>query len=143
MKKSIKALLILLFSAAMLIFTVSCDERSDISGLWDNAAYISDTAVGEGSKSITVEIKAEGKTVTLTVKTDKATLGEALFELGIVNDPVFFDTCNGIKADYQKDSAYWAFKIDGKLQNSGIGGAEISGGESFTLEYTQGGYWGF
>ena len=116
---------------------VGCAEKVDATGLWENATYLSDTTVGKGTKTVTVEIIAAEQSITLTVKTDKEDLGAALYELGIINDATFFDTCNGIKADWDADQAWWAFKQNGEMLNYGVGDAEISGGESFSIEYTK------
>ena len=44
-------------------------------GLWKDATYLEDTEFGEGSKTVTVKVIAEDKSVTFTVKTDAKTLG--------------------------------------------------------------------
>ena len=116
---------------------VGCAEKVDATGLWKNATYLSDTTIGKGAKTVTVEIVAAEQSIMLTVKTDKDNLGEALYENGIINDATFFDTCNGIKADWNADQAWWAFMQDGKMLNYGVGDAKISGGESFSIEYTK------
>lgn len=116
---------------------VSCAEKVDATGLWENATYLSDTTVGKGEKTVTVTVVAGEQSITLTVKTDKDTLGEALYENGIINDASFFDTCNGIKADWSADQAWWAFKQSGEMLNYGVNDAKISGGENFTIEYTK------
>ncbi len=137
MKNTVKITVSALLAVMMLFCIVSCDVGIDTETLWESATYQSDTTLGNGGKSVTVEIKAGERSVILTLKTDKSTLGEALFEHGIVNDPVFFNICNGMAADWSRDQAYWEFKIDGKKQNHGINDVKISGGESFTLEYTK------
>ncbi len=116
----------------ILLFT-SCVYRD----LWTDATYTEDTTVGEGAKTVSVEIEAADKKITITLKTDKATLGEALFDLGIINDPSFFDTANGIKADWNKDGAYWAFYIGSDYAPHGVSDEAISGGEAYRLVYTR------
>ena len=136
MKKTLVSASALLLAVITLLCFVSC-EKVDATGIWENATYLSDTTVGKGEKTVTVEIVAAEQSITLTVKTDKDDLGAALYELGIINDPAFFDTCNGMLASWEKDQAYWAFKQDGKMLNYGINDAKISGGESFSIEYTK------
>lgn len=132
-----------MFLAVMLfllsVFTLgSCNKKDPgDDDIWDNAKYATDTTVGEGEKTVTVEIVVGNRSVTLTVKTDKDNLGAALYELGLINDATFFDTCNGMKADWDKDHAYWAFKQNGTMLNYGVGDAKINGGETFTIEYTK------
>lgn len=105
--------------------------------IWNSAIYKEDATVGNGSKTVTVDVEAKGHTVILTVKTDAATLGEALYALGLVNDPSFFDTANGIKADWNADSAYWAYFEGDSYMNVGINDTQILGGEYYRLVYTQ------
>lgn len=148
MKKFLSALLIILSILSLLSF-VACDggetettpppseETLEAVGLWANAKHLASCEIGEGSKNVTVTVVADGKSIALTVKTDKDDLGAALYELGIINDPTFFDTCNGILASWDKDQAYWSFKQDGKMLNYGVGDAKINGGESFSIEYTK------
>ena len=117
--------------------TIESSNEIEAVGLWKDATYRSNATVGNGAKSVTVSILADGKSVTLTVKTDKDDLGSALYELGIINDASFFNTCNGIKADWNADQAWWAFKQDGVMLNYGVDNARINGGESFSIEYTK------
>ena len=137
MKKTLLSASALLLVLVTLLCFVSCEEKVEKTGLWESATYLSDTTVGIGEKTVTVDIVAGDQTISLTVKTDKETLGEALYELGIINDPSFFDTCNGMVASWDKDQAYWGFKQDGKMLNYGVGDAKINGGESFSIEYTK------
>ena len=153
-----KLTLAILLIIAMLFSVVACDDgkapaestpaaqegntpegsgKIEATGLWTTAKYLEDTTVGEGAKTVLVDIEADGKKLTLTVKTDKATLGEALFELGIINDASFFDTANGIKADWSADQAYWGFYQGDDYMMVGVGDAAISGGEHYRLVYTK------
>lgn len=136
MKKTLLSASALLLAVVTLLCFVSC-SKVEATGIWEDATYLSDTTVGKGEKTVTVEIVAAEQSITLTVKTDKDDLGAALYELGIINDPAFFDTCNGMVASWEKDQAYWAFKQDGKKLNYGVNDAKISGGESFSIEYTK------
>lgn len=106
-------------------------------GLWKNAKYLSDVTIGEGSKTVSFTIEAEGQQITVTLKTDKATLGEAMYEQGLINDPSFFDTLNGILASWDKDKAYWAFYQGETMMPYGVNDQKISGGENFRFVYTK------
>ena len=88
-------------------------------------------------KTVTVDVEAKGHRVVFTVKTDAATLGEALYALELINDPSFFDTANGIKADWNADSAYWAYFQGDQYMSVGVNDTPISGGEHYRLVYTQ------
>ncbi len=139
MKQTMKIASSLLLVVIFMFCAVSCAGKIDTAALWASATYSADTTLGEGANTVTVAVEAGEKTVTLTIKTDKATLGEALFEHGLVNDPVFFDTCNGIKADWEKDQAYWAFYIGDEMASFGIGNedAVTTGEHAYKLVYTK------
>ena len=137
MKKSIISSLSIVISIIMLLCLVSCGEKVESTGLWENATYLSDTTLGKGEKSVSFTVEAEDQSITITLKTDKNTLGEAMYEHDLINDPTFFDTLNGMQASWEKDQAYWAFKQNGEMLNYGVGDAKIYGGEKFTIEYTK------
>ena len=123
----------------------STTESSEIekTGVWENATYLSDKEFGNGEKTLVVEVKAEEKLVTFTVKTDKATVGEALQEQGIVEGEqgqygLYIKKVNGITADFDVDQTYWAFYINGEYAMSGVDTTEITEGAMYKLEYTKG-----
>ena len=147
MKKLFKTLLVLLAAVLMIGALASCNmgkkneeptmPEGQLHALWDTATYTENAEVGNGSKTVQVDIVAKGHTVTLTVKTDAANLGEALYALELINDASFFDVANGMKADWNADQAYWAFYIGETMASYGVNDAAISGGEYFRLVYTK------
>lgn len=108
------------------------------TGVWESATYLNDTELGVGAKTISVLVSAEGQTVVLTIHTDAANLGDALYALGLINDASFFDTANGIKADWSVNESWWQVLNADDTQTSGINVTPISGGELFKLVYTIG-----
>ena len=137
MKRTILSAVSSIMSILCVFCLVSCEEKVDASGLWENATYLSDTTIGDGEKTVSFTVEAEDQVITITLKTDKATLGEAMYEHGLVNDASFFDTLNGIKADWEKDQAYWGFYQGEEFMMVGIGDTEITGGESYRFVYTK------
>ncbi len=139
MKRTIKVTAALLLILSFLLLATSCGKEIDTAALWEHAMYQSDATVGEGANTVRVTVSAGERSVTLTLQTDKATLGEALFELGLVSDPVFFDTCNGIKADWSKDKASWAFYVGDSetIADFGIGDirATTAGEPTYRIVY--------
>ena len=122
----------------------SASEDSTVSktGLWKDALYLKDITFGEGAKTITVTVKANGQSVTFTLKTDKTTVGDALMEHKLITGEegdfgLYIKTVNGILADYDVDQTYWAFYIDGEYAVTGVDGTEISEGTAYTLERTK------
>ena len=137
MKKTIVSSLSVILSIICLFCFIYCEEKVEASGLWENATYLSDITLGDGEKTVSFTVEAEDKVITITLKTDKATLGEAMYEHGLVNDATFFDTLNGIKADWNKDQAYWGFYQGEEFMMVGINDTEIIGGESYRFVYSK------
>ncbi len=137
MKKTTLSILSAILSLLCLLSFVACQEKTETTDLWFSAAFLSDATVGEGAKTVTLLIEAGEKTVTLTLKTDKDKLGDAMFAEGLINDASFFNVLNGIEASWEKDNAYWAFYQGEILMNHGVNDTEIKGGESFRFVYTK------
>ena len=97
--------------------------------------------VGEGAKTFPLTIvDKEGNAITITVNTDKETVGEALTELGIVEGTVgeyglYITHVNGIPAIYEEDGYYWSFYINGDYANTGVDTTTILPGDSYELRY--------
>lgn len=150
MKRITLTLLVLMLALCCVFSIVSCEKTEDTTaetlaegekieaeGLWKKATYLSNTTVGEGAKTVTVTVVAEGKSLTITLKTDKEKLGEAMFEHKLINDASFFNVLNGIEASWEKDNAYWAFYNGDEYLNVGVNETNISGGEHFRFVYTK------
>ena len=105
---------------------------------WNSATYKKDTELGEGKHQIKVVVKTNDHQITLTVNTDKENLGEALFELGLINDASFFDTVNGMRLDWDTEKAYWGFYKNGQYMMTGVDKAPVNGVEQYELIYTKG-----
>ena len=148
MRRFIKVTLALILVLATVMCFASCnlqepaetlapEETVAAEGLWKDATYRKNTTVGEGGKEVVIDVEMDGKSISLTVKTDKATLGEALFEEGLINNASFFDTLNGVKADWDADEAYWGFFKGEEYMMVGVGDTAISGGEHYRFVYTK------
>ena len=138
MKKIINSTISVILALVFVLALVSCGSV----GLWDNATYLSDTEIGSGAKTFTLEVKAGDRQVNFTVKTDKDTVGDALLEHGLIAGEdgaygLYVKVVNGITADYDVDASYWAFYVDGSYAMSGIDMTEITAGAVYTLEYTK------
>ena len=162
MKKRLCSLLSLLLCVLLLISMVSCGKTENktteepvqtvetvssakeipAEGLWKDATYREDKAFGEGENMVKVAVKAEGKSVTFTLYTDKADLGSALLEFDLVEGEessygLYIKKVNGITADYDVDQSYWAFEKNGEMQMVGVSDTPIVDGEHFELVYTK------
>ena len=160
--KNVKSILALILAIFCVLSLASCGNTEEITteapeadttaaagndtteeaGLWADAVYTEDTEFGEGAKTVICEVKAEDKTVTFTVKTDKDTVGEALLEHELIAGDegqygLYVKVVNGITADYDVNQCYWAFYIDGEMASTGVDGAEITEGVTYQLVYSK------
>lgn len=134
----------LLFLLALLIAASfgSCADAPETDALWEDAAYTADTTLGDGAKTVEVEVKAGEHRVTFTVKTDAETLGEALLALGLIDGDagpfgLYIKKVNGITADFDVDQSYWAFYKNGEMMMTGADGTVIADGEHYEFEYAK------
>lgn len=139
--KNLKKIVTLLLIFTMLLSFAACEK--DTASLWDDALYTTDTVLGEGTKTLTVKVTCEEKTVTFTIKTDKETVGEALFENSLIEGDqgdygLYVKKVNGIKADYDTDKAYWSFCQNGEYMMTGVDTTDFESGQSYELIYTKG-----
>lgn len=112
------------------------------TGVWAAATYLKDTTLGEGAKTMTVEVKAEGQTVTFTVKTDEKTVGAALQKVSLIAGEqgaygLYIKSVNGIVADYDIDQTYWAFYENGEYAMTGADATDIKEGVTYRFERTK------
>lgn len=124
-------------SAAPATESPAADDEME-NDVWADATYTEDTELGEGAKVLTVECTAGGKTVTFTIHTDAATVGEALKPLGLITGDesefgMYVKTVNGMAADYDADGYYWAFYADGEYAPTGVDSTDIAEGVTYSL----------
>ena len=125
-----------------LLFTAGCAQKVKAEELWENAAYTSDKTFGEGKTTIEVEVKAEEKSVTFTINTDKENLADALLEHKLVEGEdgpygLYIKKVNGILADYDVNKAYWSLCKGGEMLMNGASDTKISEGEHYELVYAK------
>jgi hypothetical protein len=135
-KQTVAILLVLVLMAAL----VSCNKEEN--GVWENAAYTENQTFGEGAKTITVEVQAQDKSVTFTIKTDKETVGAAMMEHGLIDGEegpygLYVKTVNGMKADYDTDQRYWAFYVNGEISMTGVDVTSITEGTTYQMIYSK------
>ena len=160
MKNTIKSTLALILALLMTLCLFSCkkDETETPQtpsgaeneaggtiapeGLWASATYLKDTTFGEGAKTVTVKVIADGKSVAFTIKTDADTLGDALLAHNLIAGDegqygLYVKVVNGITADYDVDQSYWGFSKNGEYMMTGVDGTAIADGETYELTYTK------
>lgn len=137
MKKTISVSLIIL--CVMMAFA-GCFHKGPtyVDG---TARYTKDTTLGSGSKTITVTVtENEEFSVTFTIKTDAKTVGDALLENKLIAGDagaygLYVKVVNGLRADYDKDHAFWGFTINGEDAMTGVDGENIIDGGVYGLVY--------
>lgn len=117
-------------------------QPSETDALWANAIYKDDKALGNGAKTVQVEVKAGDKSITFTLKTDKSTLADAMLEHGLVAGDnaaygLYIKTVNGILADWDVDQTYWALSKDGTATATGASGVTVADGEHYEFTRTK------
>ena len=142
MKQTTKRTLLVILSLVFIISLVACNTV-DKTGIWEDATYLRDMEFGNGAKTVVVEVKAIDQMVTFTIKTDKATVGEALIEHGLINGEqgawgLYVKEVNGMVADYDVDQTYWAFYVNGEFALTGVEMTEINEADTYQLELTKG-----
>lgn len=141
MKKTWKILVSTLLCMTMLLGIAGCGKKG-ADDLWENAKYTEDAMLGEGEKTVKVVVEAENKKVTFTIATDQEMLGDALLENELITGEnseygLYIKSVNGIKADYDKDKAYWGFYKDGEYMMTGVDTTAFAEGDQYELVYTK------
>ena len=130
MKKIIKATVL---SLALLLLTaclIACSED-----LWDNAIYKTDTELGSGATTITVDVVYKDHSVKFTLHTDKTVLSDALLENNLIEGEdgqygIFIKKANGIEVS-DLARTYWAIYIGNDMAMTGADGITIENGASY------------
>ena len=75
-------------------------------------------------------VTSDGNETAFLIKTDKATVGEALLENKLIEGEdgaygLYVKTVNGVTLDFEKDGMYWAFYENGEYASKGVEKTEI------------------
>lgn len=140
MNKMLSFLLCIVLIAAMALFATGCGGNTEPTGGSTVVTMEDGKTYGEGASEFTFTVvDAEGNEVTATVKTDKATVGEALLDLGLIAGEdseygLYVKTVNGITLDWDTDGKYWAFYVDGEYALTGVDSTDVTAGSSYTFK---------
>lgn len=118
MKKCLSVILCMVLIAALALGMAGCGGTQTAAG-------------GQEKTFAFVAVDLEGTETTFDISTDKATVGEALLEEGIIEGEdgpygLYVKTVNGITLDWDKDQKYWAFYVDGEYATAGVDLTEIN-----------------
>ena len=139
LKRILFATVLTMLIAAIAVCSVSC-KKDEQPKTPDVTADDSVTTVGEGATAFDFEVTdADGKVTKFNVKTDKATVGEALLEYELIAGDdedygLYVKTVNGVTYDYNTDGKYWAFYVNGEYAMSGVDSTNIEAGATYAFK---------
>lgn len=134
-KKSLSFIVCIVLITAMAFTTIGCNDDKT----YDTVTVSDGAVLGEGAMEFPLEIvDAEGKSINVTVKTDKTVVGEALLDVKLIAGDVeqyglYIKCVNGVVADYDANGTYWAFYVDGEYAMSGVDTTDIVEGARYSL----------
>ena len=139
MKRSIRVLSLILALFMLTLAFVACNEKP--TGLWENATYTKDKTLGDGANTLSITVEMEEKSIVLTIKTDAATVKDALAEHDLIDGEqqaigYMMSTLNGVRADFTLDGAYWGFYQNGEYMMTGIDSTPVTGDAAYEFVYT-------
>ena len=125
MKRFLSVLLVLALTAAAFMSFVGCEKPKG----------------DDSQKTITVTVVDDkGEKTVFTITTSSPNLRGALEQEKLVEGDeseygLYVKVVNGVRADYDKDGAYWGFYKDGVMLPSGIDDTIISDGDKYEIKY--------
>jgi len=129
--------------AAMALGMMGCNEQPKTNGgetTSTTTATTNDNELGQGAVTFTFTVTdKDGNATEFIIHTDKATVGEALMEHGLVQGEegaygLYVKTVNGITADYDVDQTYWAFYVNGEYAMTGVDKTAVTDGASYAFK---------
>ena len=138
MGRIFQAVLLIGLIAAMLLCLGACGKKNAVE--YSTDVIENGKSYGSGANEFVYKVvDPEGNEVSATIKTDKATVGEALMELNFIAGDqaeygLYMKCVNNITLDWDKDAMYWALYINGEYALTGIELTEIINGAEYTLK---------
>jgi len=133
-----RVLKILLFAVASVAF-LALTGCNGIAGPGEDVTV--ENSIGEGNTSFPILVTDNEEITTLwTVYTDEDTIGDALYVAGLVEGEhtdfgLMIRSVDGIVADFDANSAWWGFFVDGELAMVGVSDTTIESGVEYALVY--------
>lgn len=141
-KRALSFILCTVLIVAMALCTTGCNGSKNQENSQESitAVFADGDVLGEGSTTFKFTVvDKEGKEATCEIRTDEKTVGAALLKLGVIEGEegpygLYVKKVNGITADYDVDSTYWAFYIGGEYGMTGVDVTEITAGSSYAFK---------
>lgn len=133
--KLLSLLLCIVLIAAMALLA-GCNDNTTTSD--PVSSGITETQKAEKSFTFVV-VDTTGKETSFEISSNKATVGEALLDEGLIAGEdgqygLYVKTVNGITLDYDTDGKYWAFYVNGEYATAGVDTTEIVDGETYSFK---------
>ncbi len=134
-KTILTKILALALVVLMMVFSFAACGKADTNSDVDSGSVEAKTI------SITVTVVAKDKTEKVfNIETNKKTLGDALFEEGLVTEDEhksgFYNHIDGVRADYTLDKSWWCFTKGGETVMVGANDLKIVDGDKFEITNT-------
>lgn len=143
MKKVLSIILALIIMISAVFLLTSCGDAKTTNGNAVSDVSTSASAesikVGEGATSFEFKVvHTDGSEKKYLVSTDKTTVGDALYECGLIDGEestygLYVKIVDGKTLDYDKDGKYWAFYVDGEMSPVGVDMAEIEPDKTYSF----------
>lgn len=142
-KKTLSVIVCAVLVAAIALITFGCgNNKPETPQVTEStsAEQTYATVLGEGATKFTFTVtNPDGKESAFEINTDKATVGEALQELGLIEGEegpygLYVKTVNSVTVDYDTDGMYWAFYINGEMAPTGVDSTDIVAGTTYSFK---------
>lgn len=150
-KKALSFFLCIVLIAVMALFTTGCNGNTETpdentqevssqtakTASEDESLAVTAVDIGEGNTTFTFTVThKDGSQKIFNVSTDKATVGEALMDNGVIAGDegqygLYVKTVDGETLDYDKDGKYWAFYVNGEYGMTGVDLTDITEGTAY------------
>ncbi len=129
--KILSFVILTMLIAAMAFTLCSCD-KNQVDKVGTEFSFTFEITEGEAEYTKTEE-------GVFLVKTNEETVGDALYALGLIDGEegsygLYIKSVNGIVADYDADSTYWSFYIDGEYAMTGASSTPIEAEKTYTFK---------
>ena len=139
MKHALSCILCVVLLAAAALNMTGCSRQSPEPQTQLYSASDAPHTLGEGQVTFPFTVTdLTGNEVAFEISTDETTVGAALSAVGLIEGEegpygLMVTHVNGVKLDYDKDKAFWAFYIDGAYAMSGVDLTEIQTGKVYAF----------
>ena len=134
-QKTKRILTLILCLCLCLAVFAGCEANPRVSSPADSSA----SSVEEKAQISVKIVFPDGEDKTLSIKTDKDFLADALVDEGIIEyvESGLYTTVDGVTADFSVDGSWWCLYKDGAMTNDGFNTQKIADGDKFEIVYTK------